>query len=73
MPIKMMKTARKALTLMLLTAASFWLFACQAHATMAGQDTQSAFLTPLFAGLALLGLAYSAQVLRMRTFTQERL
>ncbi len=73
MQINMMKTAKKALTLTALTAASFWLFACQARASALSGETNDPLVLLFVTGFALLGLAYGAQVLRRRTLTQGRL
>ena len=74
MPISIMKIAKKALMLTVLTAASFWLFACQARAASGSGDATHDPLILLFVtGFALLGLAYGAQVLRKRAITQGRL
>jgi hypothetical protein len=73
MQINVMRAAKKALMLTVLTAASFWLFACQARAGSLPVETSDPLLLLFMTGFALLGLAYGAQVLRVRTITQGRL
>lgn len=73
MPITLPKTIRRTLTFILLTAASFWLFACQARAATLPGDTSDPLVLFAVTGLALLGLAYGAQILRLRTAAQGRI
>jgi len=74
MPITLPRAIRRTLTFIALTAASFWLFACQARAaSVSDEATQGPLFLLFITGLALLGLAYGAQVLRKCAITQRRL